>query len=85
MHNDAIIAAYELELLGYRRRGLTERAALVEQELHRLGISLGDMPREDVHIEPASTTQTPLDAPQEPLVALAKPSAPKRPTTRKKR
>ena len=85
MSNDAIIAAYELELLGYRRRGLTERAALVETELHRLGLSLGHKPREDVRTEPASTTTPALDAPQAPLVAPAKPSAPKRPTTRKKR
>jgi len=85
MSIDALIAAYELELLGYRRRGLTERAALVEMELRRLGLSLGHKPREDVRTEPTGTTESTSDAPQAPLVTPAKPSAPKRPTTRKKR
>lgn len=87
MNIDALIAAYELELSGYQRRGLTERAKLVEQELRRLGLSLGSKPREDVQTEPASTitiTDTP-ETPQTPPKASKPVSVPKRPPTRKKR
>lgn len=73
MNVDALIAAYEAELAAYRRRGLKDRAKLVEEELRRLGRSTGVTPREDVPPEPASTTPDTPDA------------EPKRPITRKKR
>ena len=85
MNIDALIAAYERELAGYRRRGLTDRAKLVEAELRRLGHSPGATPREDVLAEPASTPTTAPDAPGEPETTLEERPAPKRPTTRKKR
>lgn len=85
MNVDALIAAYEHELKGYRRRGLTERAALVEAELRRLGHSPGATPREDVLTESASTTTTTPDAPEPTQETRDKAPAPKRPTTRKKR
>jgi len=58
MDIDALIAAYELELAGYKRRGLKDRAKLVEEELRRLGRSTGVTPREDVPAEPASTPRS---------------------------
>lgn len=85
MNIDALIRAYELELQAYIRRGLTERAQLVEAELRRLGHSPGVTPREDVLAEPTSTPQASPDAPETPQKATPNPSAPKRPTTRKKR
>lgn len=85
MNVDALIAAYEHELKGYRRRGLTERAALVEAELRRLGHSPGATPREDVLTESAGTTTTTPDAPEPTQETRDKAPAPKRPTTRKKR
>jgi hypothetical protein len=82
MNIDALIHAYQEELRGYRQRGQSERAKLVEEELRRLGHSPGVTPREDVLTEPASTTpEAPQTAPEEPK----EPRAPKRPTTRKKR
>ena len=84
MDIDALIAAYEKELAGYRRRGLADRAKLVEEELRRLGRSPGATPREDVRPEPASTPTTAPDAPGEPEKASKTRPAPKRPTTRKK-
>ena len=85
MNIDALIAAYERELAGYRRRGLADRAKLVEEELRRLGRSPGATPREDVPAEPASTPTTPPDAPGEPQTGDTERPAPKRPTPRKKR
>jgi hypothetical protein len=85
MNIDALIRAYEEELRGYIRRGLTERAQLVEAELRRLGHSPGVTPREDVLTEPMSTPQSTPDAPDTPETDAKKASAPKRPTTRKKR
>lgn len=85
MNNDALITAYENELIGYRRRGLTERAALVEAELRRLGHLQGSTPRGDVLVEPADTPQVPPVVTEKPVKASEKVSAPKRPTTRKKR
>ena len=85
MNIDALIAAYQSELSGYQRRGLTERAKLVEQELRRLGLSLGSKPREDVQTEPASTTTIEEETPQTPPKASKPVSVPKRPPTRKKR
>ncbi len=85
MNIDALIAAYERELAGYRRRGLPARAKLVEEELRRLGRPTGATPRGDVPAEPASTSTPAPDAPEEPEKALEERPAPKRPTTRKKR
>lgn len=85
MNTDALIAAYERELAGYRRRGLADRAKLVEEELRRLGRPPGDTPRGDVPTGPASTFTPAPDAPGEPETALEERPAPKRPTTRKKR
>jgi hypothetical protein len=85
MNIDALIAAYQSELSGYQRRGLTERAKLVEQELRRLGLSLGSKPREDVQTEPASTITDTPETPQTPPKASKPVSVPKRPPTRKKR
>lgn len=85
MNIDALIAAYERELAGYRQRGLGARAKLVEEELRRLGRSTGATPREDVPAESASTPTTAPDAPGEPQTAAEERPAPKRPTTRKKR
>jgi hypothetical protein len=84
MNIDALIHAYKKELAGYQRRGLTERAKLVEAELRRLGHSLGDEPCEDVLTEPASTHTTPPEAPQSAPEPAQERPAPKRPTTRKK-
>jgi hypothetical protein len=83
MNIDALIHAYEEELKAYRRRGLPDRAKLVEEELRRLGHSPGVTPSDDVLAKPTSTsqpedTQTLPEAPKEP-------KAPTRPTTRKKR
>jgi hypothetical protein len=85
MDIDALIAAYEHELAGYRRRGLADRAKLVEEELRRLGRPPGATPRGDVPAEPASTPTPEPDAPGEPETADKARPAPKRPTTRKKR
>jgi hypothetical protein len=85
MNIDALIAAYEHELAGYRRRGLVDRAKLVETELRRLGHSDRVIPSEDVLTEPASTPTVTPDAPQTPDKAEKDAPAPKRPTTRKKR
>ncbi len=85
MNVDALIAAYLRELEGYRRRGLSERAALVEAELRRLGHLPGATPREDVLTESAGTTTTPPDAPEPAQETRNEAPAPKRPTTRKKR
>lgn len=85
MNIDALIAAYEKELDGYIRRGLKDRAKLVELELRRLGHSPGATPREDVLAEPMSTPTVAPDAPQEAEKPAKATPAPKRPTTRKKR
>jgi hypothetical protein len=82
---DALIHAYQEELRGYQRRGLTDRAKLVEEELRRLGHSPGVTPREDVLTEPTSTHTITPEAPQKPAKAAKDAPAPKRPTTRKKR
>lgn len=85
MNVDALIAAYLKELEEYRRRGLPDRARLVEEELRRLGHSPGATPREDVLTEPAGTpSTTPSDAPGRPQKGRAKASAPTRPNTRKR-
>lgn len=85
MNIDAIIAALEAELAGYIRKGMKERAALVEEELRRLGRSPGATPREDVPAEPTSTPTPSPDAPERPQKADKERPAPLRPTTRKKR
>jgi hypothetical protein len=82
MNIDALIHAYQEELKAYRRRGLPERAKLVEAELRRLGHSPGVTPSDDVLAKP---TSTPPEAPQTPPEAPKEPQAPTRPTTRKKR
>ena len=84
MNTDALIAAYLPELEGYRRRGLSDRARLVEAELRRLGHSPGATPREDVLTEPAGTHTPTPDAPEPAQETRDKAPAPKRPTTRKK-
>ena len=85
MNIDALVHAYQEELRGHQRRGLTERAKLVEEELRRLGHSDGVTPLEDVLTEPASTPQSAPDEPEQAQKDADKGSAPKRPTTRKKR
>lgn len=82
---DALINAYQAELQGYIRRGLTDRAKLVEEELRRLGHLPGVTPREDVLAEPASTPTITPEEPQTVPEAVKDAPAPKRPTTRKKR
>jgi len=52
MDTAALIAALEKELAGYLRRGLTERAAAVRQEIVRHGGSPGATPRETVPAVP---------------------------------
>ena len=62
MANDALIEALRRELGGYIRRGLTDRAAQVRQELTRLGCSDGVTPREVVPSEadePTTPTRPP--------------------------
>ena len=85
MNIDALIHAYEEELRGYIRRGLTERAKLVEAELRRLGRSDGVTPLEDVPAEPMSTPTVTPEELQTLREAVKDVPAPKRPTTRKKR
>jgi hypothetical protein len=85
MNIDALIAAYKHELAGYRRRGLVNRAKLVEAELRRLGYSEDAKPLEDVLTEPTSTPTVTPDAPQTPHKAAKDAPAPKRLTTGKKR
>lgn len=85
MNIDALITAYKHELAGYRRRGLVDRAKLVEEELRRLGHSDGVTPLEDVLTEPTSTPTVTPDAPQTPHKAAKSAPAPKRLTTGKKR
>jgi hypothetical protein len=51
MELDTLIAALRRELDGYNRRGMTDRAAAVRQELSRLGCSDGVTPREVVPSE----------------------------------
>ena len=84
MNIDALVNAYQKELADYQRRGLTERAKLVEAELRRLGHSLGVTPREDVLAESASISSTPAEAPQSVREPAKERPAPKRPTTRKR-
>lgn len=71
MNHDAIIAALEHELAGYIRRGLKERAKLVEQELARLGRSTGATPREIVPAEPDGTPTTPATRARKPVERVA--------------
>lgn len=63
MELDTLIAALRRELDGYNRRGMTERADAVRQELSRLGCSDGVKPREVVPSEadepPAPPRPTP--------------------------
>lgn len=68
---DAIIAALEHELAGYIRRGLKDRAALVEQELARLGRSPGATPSEVVPAEPGSTPTKPATRARKPVERVA--------------
>ena len=60
MNTETLIRALETELSGYIRRGLTERANLVRQELIRLGCPMDIIPPVvDVPSESDSTPTTP--------------------------
>ena len=59
MNTETLIRALETELSGYIRRGLTERAHLVRQELIRLGCPMDSSPVADVPSESDSTPTTP--------------------------
>lgn len=76
MDTPAIIAALEAELAGYVRRGLSDRAELVRQELRRLG-SPADATIADgtVPVEPASTPKKATTATRKPAKATKKATA----------
>lgn len=73
MNNEALIQALELELVGYIRRGLTDRARQVQQELLRLGRPTVIFPAADV---PSKSESTSTIASGHPM----KPSKPSKPT-----
>ena len=84
MNTDALIEALRRELDGYIRRGLTQRATAVAEELARLGFSAGATPPEVVQSEPSGTptvpakrTRKPVEAP-EPAPAIKTPPKKKR-------
>jgi hypothetical protein len=59
MNTETLIRALETELTGYIRRGLTERANLVRQELIRLGCPMDTPSAVDVPSESDSTPTKP--------------------------
>lgn len=59
MNKETLTRALETELNGYIRRGLTERANLVRQELIRLGRPMDTPSAVDVPSEPDSTPTKP--------------------------
>lgn len=84
MNKDALIHALEQELAGYIRRGLTERAKAVEQELRRLGFSQVVTSSEVVQSEPDSTPQKPATRVRKPAETPKESPAPKTPLVKKK-
>ena len=84
MNNEAVLQALEAELAGYIRRGLTDRARQVQQELLRLGRPTVILPAVDVPSKSGSTPTTPATSVQKPPTASkTKPEA-KTPAKRKK-
>jgi hypothetical protein len=84
MKNEALLQALETELAGYIRRGLTDRARQVQQELLRLGRPTVILPAVDVPSKSGSTPTPPATSVQKPSTASkTKPEA-KTPTKRKK-
>jgi pentatricopeptide repeat protein len=63
MDLDTLTAALRRELDGYIRRGMTERAEAVRQELIRLGCSDGVTPREVVPPEADGPPPAPRKTP----------------------
>ena len=59
MNKETLIRALETELTGYIRRGLTDRANLVRQELIRLGCPMDTPSAVDVPSESDSTSTKP--------------------------
>ena len=80
MNITAIIEALKAERDGYLRRGRTDRAALVEAELHRLGYETKES-GSTVLVEPVETHS---EAPQRASKKTKSVPAPKTPKTRKK-
>ena len=71
MNTDTLIRALETELNGYIRRGLTERANLVRQELIRLGRPMDIPPAVDVPSESDSTPTKPATRARKPVERVA--------------
>jgi hypothetical protein len=84
MNNEALIQALELELAGYIRRGLTDRARQVQQELLRLGRSTVSLPAENVPSKSESTPTPPATSAQKPPTASKPKPETKTPSRRKK-
>jgi hypothetical protein len=84
MNNEALIQALELELAGYIRRGLTDRARQVQQELLRLGRPTVSLPAEDVPFKSESTPTPPATSVQKPPSASQTKPETKTPSRRKK-
>jgi hypothetical protein len=84
MNNEAHLQALETELAGYIRRGLTDRARQVQQELLRLGRPTVTLPAVDVPSESGSTPTTPATSVQKPPTASKTKPETKTPTKRKK-
>jgi hypothetical protein len=80
MDTTAIIEALKAERDGYLRRGRTDRAALVEAELHRLGYETKES-GSTVLVEPVETLSEPSQSPPKAPKSIP---APKTPKTRKK-
>lgn len=79
MNTETIIEALKRERDGYLRRGSTDRAALVEAELHRLGY---DAPESGstVQVEPVETITEPSLSPSETPKKAPAPRTPKKRT-----
>jgi hypothetical protein len=84
MTNDALIEALRRELDGYIRRGLTQRATAVVEELARLGFSAGATPSGVVQSEPSSTPTSPPKRTKKPVEASKPAPAVKTPPTKKR-
>ena len=84
MNNEALIQALEEELTGYIRRGLTDRARQVQQELLRLGRPTVTFPAEVVPSKSESTTTPPATSVHKPPSASKTKPETKTPSRRKK-
>jgi hypothetical protein len=84
MNNEALIHALETELAAYIRRGLTDRARQVQQELLRLGRSTVLLPAENVPSKSESTPTPPATSVQKPPSASQTKPETKTPSRRKK-